>query len=121
MKWEDTVTLCSDEHCQPFCHKTQSKLSFKVGQKEGFAEGCIKTAQRLTDERRMDIIASIDIIRESELQKAKQEGRREVVKWVDKDGYLVDLRATNLGDIPVFLCHSERWQDKKKEWGLKDG
>jgi len=47
-----------------------------------------------------------------------QDGAKEVVEWINSDGYFVDQRATNLGDIPVFLCHSERWEVKLKEWAI---
>ena len=34
MKAKDTVELCGDERCQPYCHDVQSEISFKAGIKE---------------------------------------------------------------------------------------
>jgi len=53
-------------------------------------------------------------------EECKQMGRREVVEWVESDGYEVNQIACSLGDIPVFLVHKERWQAQKKEWGIDE-
>jgi len=34
MKAENTIALCNDEHCQPYCHRTQAEISFNAGIKE---------------------------------------------------------------------------------------
>ena len=31
MKAKDTIKLCGDEHCQPYCHEAQAEISFKAG------------------------------------------------------------------------------------------
>ena len=82
--------------------KAQAEISFKAGRKA---------------EKEW---AACNQYRDEQLEEARKAGIREVVKWIQQDGYLVDQRATNLGDFPVFLCHSKRWQAKLKEWGLEE-
>ena len=91
-KWEDTVKLCGDEHCQPYCHETQAEISFKAGR----------------EEERAFILQNTD-----RDKRARLEGIREVVEWI---GYTNEpnLDAENTQLIIPF----EEWQAKLKDWGV---
>ena len=48
---------------------------------------------------------------------AIQEGRREVVEWVNSNGYIGTTNSDDTGDMLRAIPELE-WQDQKKKWGL---
>ena len=59
-----------------------------------------------------------------EAEQLAQEGRREVVEWLNKED---TLKLKSLQNTPDWFKHcgllisDERWQAKFQEWGIKEG
>jgi hypothetical protein len=53
----------------------------------------------------------------NELQEIKQEGRREVVEWINKNP--VYIQSNSLG-IKVPIAATREWDAKLKEWGIEE-
>lgn len=55
---------------------------------------------------------------QSEIKRARQEGRREVAESLTKDFEYCDSAGDNFTGIGYFISEDE-WHEKLKEWGIE--
>ncbi len=100
--------------------RAQAEISFKAGQREGFLLGKNADFSLLSDKER----DACNKAAEEFLEAVKQEGRREVVEWIEEHSSFEGRTHWNEDNLPAIwetlrVFHDIEWQAKLKEWEVE--